>query len=116
MGGNPHNPGGRGLGEIPRAELEGRVLAAEGRAAEMLVAFRDLSERLRAEREARVAAERERDVLARILWAKRERVATLKAALREFVDEAVNGDHFCGGVPSDWTDRFRAALGEQTDE
>lgn len=61
MGGNPHNPGGRGLGEIPRAELEGRVLAAEGRAAEMLVAFRDLSERLRAEREARVAAEREWD-------------------------------------------------------
>lgn len=28
-GGNRHNPGGRGLGEIPRAELEGMYLAAE---------------------------------------------------------------------------------------
>ena len=36
----------------------------------------------------------------------------LRELLTEFVDEAVNGDHFCGGVPTEWTDRFLAALSD----
>lgn len=44
---NRHNPGGGGLGEVPRVELEARVLEAERRVGETLVAFRDLSERYR---------------------------------------------------------------------
>jgi hypothetical protein len=38
--------------------------------------------------------------------------AALAALVREFVDEAVNGDHFCGGVPTEWTDRLSAVLGD----
>ena len=57
VSGNPHNPGGRGLGELPRVVLERRVLDAEARVAaleaelaaeraarrETMVAFRRLS-------------------------------------------------------------------------
>ena len=47
MGENRHNPAGRGLGELPRVDLEARVLRAERQVGELRVAFRDLSERYR---------------------------------------------------------------------
>lgn len=89
MGGNPHNPGGSGLGELPRVELEARVLDAERRASETLVAFKNLSERFRAEHDARVEAESGQFDLKMAMEALRDRAEQAERERDEWRDAAV---------------------------
>lgn len=73
--------------------------------AEIEALRRERDDEVRLHREARALYEAEVEAL-------RRELDEALAAIREFVDEAVNGDHFCGGVPTDWTDRFIDLLRE----